>query len=431
MNRFTLLLFLIGLVLLSCDDSNKVVVNESEHGFQLQVNGDDFFINGMNWDYFPIGTNYDYSLWNQSEDIIQKALDYEMQLLQDMGVNAIRVYTGIPPKWITYIYQNYGIYTMLNHSFGRYGLQLNNEWVAETNYADPSTQKLLLAEVEEMANTYKNTPGLLLYLIGNENNYGLFWQGAETEDIPNEQTQIEEVGENQARPMYALMNQASKKIKKNDKNVPIAICNGDLLYLDIIKQECNDVDIFGTNIYRGKSFGDTYQKIKQTWNKPVLFTEFGADAYNAILDQEDQVAQAYFLIHNWKEIYSNAAGLGKAENSIGGFTFQFSDGWWKHGQTYNLDIQDTTASWVNGGYYLDYQDGENNMNEEWFGLCAKEKPNEEGLYQLRPRLAYKKLQQMHQINPYQMPLEEIEKISDSLLKIIQPEVEQIKLKIKK
>jgi hypothetical protein len=29
----------------------------------------------------------------------------------------------------------------------------------------------------------------------------------------------------------------------------------------------------------------------------------------------------------------NAAGLGKAGNSIGGFTFQFSDGWWKYGQT--------------------------------------------------------------------------------------------------
>ena len=28
-----------------------------------------------------------------------------------------------------------------------------------------------------MAEDYKNTPGLLMYLLGNENNYGLFWQG--------------------------------------------------------------------------------------------------------------------------------------------------------------------------------------------------------------------------------------------------------------
>jgi hypothetical protein len=43
---------------------------------------------------------------------------------------------------------------------------------------------------------------------------------------------------------------------------------------------------------------------------------------------EDQKSQAYYLAGNWKEIYENA-GLGKAGNSIGGFTFQFSDGWWK------------------------------------------------------------------------------------------------------
>ncbi len=415
------------------EEQYSVDIHKSDEGFQLQVNGEDFFVNGMNWDYFPIGTNYDYSLWNQSEEIIQKALDYEMQLLEDMGVNAIRIYTGIPPKWISYIYENYGIHTMINHSFGRYGLQINDEWVAETDYADPKTQEILLAEIAEMANTYNNTPGLLIYLIGNENNYGLFWQGAETEDIPDEETQIEQVGEYQARPMYQLMNQASQKIKEIDPNIPTAICNGDLMYIEIIQEECQEVDIFGTNIYRGKSFGDAYKTVKQKYDKPVLFTEFGADAYNAILEEEDEISQAYFLIHNWKEIYANAAGLEKTGNSIGGFTFQFSDGWWKHGQTYNLDVQDTTASWVNGGYYLDYQPGENNMNEEWFGICAKQKPNDQGLYELQPRLAYKKLQKMHQINPYHKDwdLEAIEELSNSLLQNIHPEIEEIKLKIKK
>ena len=46
----------------------------------------------MNWDYFPIGTNYDYSLWNQTDSFIKLALDSEMSLLKDMGVNSIRVY---------------------------------------------------------------------------------------------------------------------------------------------------------------------------------------------------------------------------------------------------------------------------------------------------------------------------------------------------
>ena len=83
----------------------------NEEGMKLVVNGEDFLINGMNWDYFPIGTNYSYSLWNQSDDVIKAALDAEMGLLKNMGVNVIRQYTGVQPKWIQYIYENYGIYT--------------------------------------------------------------------------------------------------------------------------------------------------------------------------------------------------------------------------------------------------------------------------------------------------------------------------------
>jgi hypothetical protein len=59
-----------------------------------------------------------------------------MGLLKNMGVNVIRQYTGIPAKWIEYIYENYGIYTMLNHTFGRYGLTINGVWVLNTEYSN-------------------------------------------------------------------------------------------------------------------------------------------------------------------------------------------------------------------------------------------------------------------------------------------------------
>jgi beta-galactosidase/beta-glucuronidase len=273
------------------------VVYENNNDMKLVVNGDDFMINGMNWDYFPIGTNYSYSLWNQSDDIIKAALDAEMLMLKSMGVNAVRVYTGIPAKWITYMYENYGIYTMLNHSFGRYGVTVNKAWIGNTDYSDNATRDLLLAEVTQMAEDYKNTPGLLLYLLGNENNYGLFWDGAETEDIPEEDRRSTK----RARFMYSLFNEAAVLMKNIDTNHPISICNGDLLFMDIIVEECPDVDIFGTNVYRGASFGDLFQRVKDEYNKPVLLTEFGSDAFNVITDSEDQMAQAYYKVENWKE----------------------------------------------------------------------------------------------------------------------------------
>ncbi|MBN2416947.1 glycosidase [bacterium] len=375
---------------------SDVKINADTEGFTLQIDGNDFMINGMNWDYYPVGTNFNYSLWNQPDRFIKEALDREMSLLQNMGVNAIRQYTGIPPRWITYIYETYGIYTVLNHSFGRYGITVNGSWNENTDYADQRVREVLLAETAALAESCKDTPGLLMYLLGNENNYGLFWEGAESEDIPVKDRE----STRRARPMYRLFDDAARNMKTIDASHPVAMCNGDLLFLDIIAEECGNIDIFGTNMYRGVSFRDAFERVRNMLDIPVMITEFGADAFNAMKGEEDQASQAWYLLGNWREIYEEAAGLGKNGNSIGGFTFQFSDGWWKYGQTSNLDIHDSDASWANGGYPDDLEPGENNMNEEWFGICAKGRTDANGHYQLYPRAAYYALKAAHQVNPY-------------------------------
>jgi hypothetical protein len=396
MKKIVSTLFFCFFLFSAFSQANRITLVTGAEGDKLMVDDRPFMVNGMNWDYFPIGTNYEYILWSQSDAFIKAALKTEMSALKKMGVNAIRQYTGVPARWIQYIYEEYGIFTMLNHSFGRYGLEVDGTWMANTDYANPKVREILLGEVQALAREYSNTPGLLLYLLGNENNYGLFWEGAETEDIPEDDPQIAI----RARAMYQLFNEGVRTIKEVDASHPVAICNGDLLYLDIIAEECPDADIFGANVYRGLSFGDFFQRVQAEYGKPILFTEFGADAFNVISQSEDQEAQAYFNLGNWQEVYENAAGLGKTGNSLGGFTFQFTDGWWKFGQTKNLDLHDTNASWANGGYDRDYTAGANNMNEEWFGVCAKGANNDEGLYPLYPRAAYYALQQAHQLNPY-------------------------------
>ena len=377
-------------------EDGLVEVVRDATGWKLLVDSKPFFVYGMNWDYIPIGSTYRYRLFEQSPDVIKKVLDHDMPLLQDAGVNAIRVYTGIQREWIEYIFDNYGIYTMLNHTFGRYGLTIDGQWMAHTDYGDPRVADLLLSEVEGMVREFKGTRGLLLYLLGNENNYGLFWSGAETENIPIEDRQ----STIQARYMYRLFNRGVQVIQSMDTTRPVGIANGDLQFLDIIVEELTDIDLFGANVYRGPTFTDLFDRVSVELDKPVLLTEFGADAYNVRSQREDQPCQAEILKDNWHDIFRHAAGMEGSGNSIGGFTFQFSDGWWKYNQENDLDVQNTNASWANGGYRCDYVSGQNNMNEEWFGVMAKGPLGADGVHTLRPRAAYFILKEIQRFDPY-------------------------------
>jgi len=363
-------------------------------GVRLLEDGRELFVKGVNWDYFPVGTNYNYSLWTQPDDFVREALDREMALLQAMGANAIRVYAGMPARWVRYVYERWGMRTIVNHSFGRYGLTIDGAWTPVTDYSDPRTRELLLAETRALADEYRGTPGLLLWLLGNENNYGLEWKSAETADIPAEQ-----VGDWRARRMYSLFGEAVAELKRLDPDHPVAIANGDLQHLAMIRDEIPQLDVFGTNIYRGVSFGDAFRRVEDELGLPILFTEFGADAFDALRMRENQLDQARFLIGQWREIYANAAGGSGAGNAVGGLVFQFSDGWWKYKQTANLDVHDTNASWSNGGYPWDYREGRNNMNEEWWGICAKGPTDERGFYELYPRAAYYALERVFAVDP--------------------------------
>jgi hypothetical protein len=370
------------------------VVNDAT-GSRLLVNGRDFMVFGMNWDYVPIGQNYTYDLWNHPDDFIRDALDQEMPLLKNMGVNAIRQYVGIPPRWVEYIYEKYGIYTVLNHTLGRYGLTIDGVWHPSTDYSDPRVRALLKAEMAAIVDQFKGTPGILMWLLGNENNYGLTWSSFEIENLPKGERDVA-----RARYLYSLFEEVIREIKQRDPHRPVAIANGDVQYIDLVAEECPDLDIFGANVYRGVSARDFFKVVHDKLGIPALFTEFGSDAFNAVTMKEDQAMQAYYLLGQWEEIYEQSAGKGRVGNAIGGLVFQWSDGWWKYDQESNLEIHDTHASWANAGYAVDYRKGENNMNEEWWGITAKGYPDTRGLYDVYPRAAYYALREAFRLEPY-------------------------------
>ena len=371
----------------------RIVADEA--GRKLVVDGKDTMLYGMNWDYLPVGENYLYNLWSQPDDFIEAALAREMPLLQDMGVNSIRQYVGIPPRWVEYIYEHYGITTMLNHLVGRYGYTIDGAWTPTVDYSDPHFRELVTAEIAHWVEEYRDTPGVLMWLLGNENNYGLHWSSFEIQALPEGERE-----EARARYLYSLYEEVIGEIKRIDPEKLVAISNGDVQYIDIIAEECPGLDILGTNVYRGISARDLFEVVDEKLGIPVVFTEFGADAYNAKDMREDQLMQARYLIGQWEEIYEQSYGKGRVGNAIGGYIFQWSDGWWKYGQESRLDVHDTNASWPNGGYIEDYAEGRNNMNEEWWGITAKGRPDHRGLYEVYPRAAYYALRRAFTLDPY-------------------------------
>lgn len=370
------------------------VVND-DAGSRLLVDGDELMVFGMNWGYMPIGQNYSYDFWGHDDAFIKAALAREMPLLKEMGVNVIRHYVGMPPRWVEYVYDTYGIWTVINHPLGRYGLTIDGVWKPNTDYSDPKVIAQVRAEVKALAEEFRGTRGMLMWLLGNENNYGLHWSSFEIEALPAEQR-----ADARARHLYRLFGTVIDDLHAMDPARPVAMANGDVGYIDIIAEECGNLDVFGTNVYRGISARDLYQVVKDKLGVPVMYTEFGADAFNAVTMQEDQLTQARYLLGQWQEIYEQSHGKGRVGNCIGGMIFQWSDGWWKFRQEERLDIHDTNASWPNAAYPEDYREGDNNMNEEWWGICAKGYPDAMGLYQVYPRAAYYALRDAFTLDPY-------------------------------
>jgi hypothetical protein len=376
--------------------TDKVTTYKDENGWKLQVNGSDYYIKGVVWGYTPRNENYTYNLWGNPDDFVRKVLDYEFSLMKAAGVNTIRSFATIPPKWVTYIYQEYGIRTIINPLMGRYGYTVGGRWIPQTDYSDELTRSTLKTDMLEIVDKYKDVPGVLMFAFGNESNYALEWSASfEIEDLP--------VGEQhaaKAKYLYTLFNEVIESAKRINSNHPYTIVNGDLQYIELIAEYTPSLDLLGTNVYRGKGFTDMWKNVDEKLDLPLVLMEFGSDAFNAKDFAEDQQSQAIYLKDQWQEMYNKSYGNGEEGNSIGGFVFEWRDEWWKYKQTENLDIHDRNASWGNGGYRFDYVEGKNNMNEEWFGITRLGKANSDGVYTAEPRMAYDVMSKVWSMDPY-------------------------------
>jgi hypothetical protein len=252
-----------------------------------------------------------------------------------------------------------------------------------------------------MVKNLKDEPGILFWVLGNENNYSFSgkvnsWSSERIDKLGDPRVCLVA----RAESYYTLVNEIALEIKKIDPNHPVAMGNGELVCLDLAAQYAKDIDILACIIYRGKTFGNIFSSLRNTFDKPLVFTEFGCDAYNAYEKREDEDTQAMFLVNQWTEIYKNlASGLtplstgssAGAGNCLGGTMFEWCDEWWKHND-YDQNAwstHDTESNWSNGSYYFDIKAERNmNMNEEWFGIVRVAPELENGVDKRSLRKAY-------------------------------------------
>ena len=348
------------------------LVQYTDKSWQLLVDGKPYIVKGVAYEPSKIGQSPDqgtledwmqadynrnnkidgpYDAWvdanrNNRKDKDEEAVG-DFHLLWDMGANAIRVYNHASNNALMKdLYENYGIMVLMGDFLGAYAIGSGASWYAGTDYTDPKQQQNMLESVGKMVDEYKNEPYVLMWVLGNENNYGVANNAKE-----------------EPKAYYKFVNKVAEFIKSKDpQKRPVVICNGEVKFLDIFAKECPSVDVFGLNSYRGDyGFGHLWLSIKDEADKPVLITEYGCPAYNEYADEataEEQ--QAEFLKNCWVDIISNSDGYG-AGNSLGGVLFEWVDEWWK---AYEPSLHDTKPLWAGS-----FPDGW--MHEEWLGIASQ------------------------------------------------------------
>lgn len=273
----------------------------------------------------------------------------DFKLMKDMGVNTIRLYHQpfeINKELLRKLYAEYGIMVIMGDFLGKYALGSGAEWHEGTDYANPLHQKNMLESIKKMIVEFKDEPYILMWLLGNENVYGVACNADKNPEA-----------------FFKFCNEAALLIKTLDEQHPVVIASGDVLFLDQFTKYADEVDAFGTNAYRGGyGFGSYWQQVKTLADKPAFITEYGCPAFSKGMSKEEaEEAQADYLLGCWEDIEDNTEGGKGAGNSIGGIVFQYLDEWWK---AYEPSFHDTK-----GLFTGPFPDGF--MHEEWLGVCGQ------------------------------------------------------------
>lgn len=302
------------LVLSSCGlkpTTNNVVIDKR----QIKVNQNAYLIKGICYHPVPKG-----STQRSFENI-----DQDLALMQEAGINTIRLYSPIDDVSILDKIEKAGIKIIMGFGYNQNG-----------NF------DILSGSFINYIEKYKNHNAILFWELGNEYNYHPEWF------------------EGDINIWYKALNNAAALIHKTDTK-PVATAHGELPSKEILEMLPN-IDIWGLNVYRWDNPDAIYNQWEALSNKPMYLSEAGADSYMTIEKNEykkgsNEKAQADATANILTSIFNNT------EVGLGVTLFSFVDGWWKAG---NPNEQDP-GGWAPNSSGVPY-DG--SPNEEYWGILT-------------------------------------------------------------
>lgn len=277
-------------LILSCqgqEQSNVVSVDQRN----ILLNKSPYIIKGICYHPVPKGSDNNRSFEN---------LDQDLKLMNEAGINTIRVYEPIREQEVLDKIDDAGIKVIIGFGYNQNG-----------------TYDIISGTFIDYVKKFKHHNAILMWELGNEYNYHPEWF------------------QNDIKNWYRDMNNAAQAIHHVDSNHPVTTAHGDLpdsLALSMGK----NIDVWGMNVYRWDKPETIFSEWQEVSNKPMYLSEAGADSFMKIANEgyeqgENQQAQADANAAILDRIFEN-------QDVCSGVTlFSFLDGWWKAG---NPHVQD-------------------------------------------------------------------------------------------
>ncbi|MCX5696408.1 MAG: InlB B-repeat-containing protein [Candidatus Omnitrophica bacterium] len=298
---FLLIVFLFWGLASAGNQPSKVYFRADKHLVvgELLANGiyaeKEYVVKAICYQPIPIGADYDY--FDRAGDADKRAIyERDFAFLESAGFNTIRTWTEVNQLLLDTAYRH-KIKVCMGFSID-----------PKLNFPDPAVRKGIKDRFSKYVTLFKDHPAVLFWMLGNEQNYT-------NGDNPSWYTLANELGEIAHSLEGAYPH-------------PVAIVEGDLGNIGNAGRSANDavlnkIDLWASNVYRGKSFDVFFRDYKARSNKPLLISEYGIDAYDSRNRQVAEMTQMLWDRALWQEIAVNN------DVCVGGTVMNYSDGWWK------------------------------------------------------------------------------------------------------